>query len=1077
MADLEIVHLSDLHWSLDRAKDRTIVIDALIRDLKRLKDNQEIAPDVVVFSGDLAQSGDDPLGISGGIDALLRPVLDVLNLDTDRLFICPGNHDIARERVRSAQFVETGLRSELKSVDAVNAFVDSLNLNLPSHTPAVSRIENFYSLIDAFIPDPCQKSATLRCYSRQLASLNIGVACFDTAWRATGESEDADRNHLIIGERNVDIAIEALSGSDIRIAVMHHPLDWLADFDEYAVSSRLSSNFDLILCGHTHRTLPQTRTTAQGSAIISQTGSVYATRRWFNGYHIIKIDAAAGECKFIVRTYFDAPRREFDPALNAVPGGQVTFPYQFGIMNGGLHLVESVLREVRPNIRRTAADHMNIIGAEGADVLDIKEGFVVPPLTIKSISEDADKIDEPSRFEEIRPEDILRSTDNFIITGDRETGKTSLLHYLSVLIAEGNCDVPRIPVIVSCANLKSGSYNLKRVIGGYLGNLPKGIDVEEALKAGHFLFLADELSNSSQAAIIQAHISEFGKNRWICIDQPRLGAIQGRAQNAENLPTFREVRIGTLPRRSIRALAKRWSPTIGQSDEHVFDTVMGQIRRDALPRTGYIVTLLLWAMRQETEFDRINEAVLLSNVVDHLLGKADFTQATRGTFDPRSKEIVLEHLATFFHDRGDVVDIDAVTHFLVDLFKSKMLPFKSVDVLGELIKCGILDRSEDTVFFKYRCFQEYFYASRMRFDQDCFDASISNGRYRLLPREFELLSGLVRENKNIISKIEDDLDRHLPEDVASLSSSEFDALTEVNVAVSVSEKRIDELKKKRLSADQVDDLMDAADRRAMKRAAEEEERRASLENKGKANETVDLFGAPSSEDRSGADNSARKMSPSEYVQSTDILARVIRNSDFTDFDVKGPATRRVLQNTVKVCLLIRRELVELLDEAFANGQKPDGQKSDGLSQDEKNALMGFLSRLMVNGSAIMISDQLSSPNIVLTAKEILAEGGLCLAEKIYLTFLLQACKSTDWHDHFVSLLKDRPDSGFLVECVLGRVQRIVHTQFLDDQENAKVRAVIDAAQEVLGWGAQQKSQVLTDLRKAALQADLRDQLS
>lgn len=1067
MADLEIVHLSDLHWSSKKQADRQIVIDALLRDLKTQKANGEIAPDAVIFSGDLAGSGDNAADLLDGYNALCVPVLEILGLGNDRLFIAPGNHDIAREKVRTAQYVESGLQATLKSVDSVNDFVDNLISGSMTHLPAVERMNNYYQFVDKITPADDTPSTLLRCYSRKIGAVNLGVACFDTAWRATGEPNDVDRNRLLIGERNIDLAIETLSKCDIRVAVMHHPLEWLAEFDEYAVASRLSAHFDIICCGHTHRTIPQTRTTAQGTAILSQTGSIYASRKWFNGYHIIQVDAAKGECCFRVRTYYDSPRREFDSAVNIVTTGQICYPYTPSNKGNGIQIVEGVLREIRPAIRQSAADHMNMIGADTADITDVKEGFVAPPLSVRSESDAGEESEGAPQEEEVKPEDLLRERDNYLITGGRESGKSSLLHYLAVLAAEGNCDKPRIPVILNCSALKTGLYNLKRGVGAYLGGFSQGANFDEFLEQGKFLFLVDDLSSAAQAESIKKYIETYPDNRWLCIDRFRVGSMRRRAESAEILSTFREVTIGSLPRRSIRAMARRWSPVLGQSDDHVFETVMGQIKRDALPRTGYIVTLLLWAMQQETEFDRINEAVLLSNVVDHLLGKADFTQATRGTFDPRSKEIVLEQLATFLHEKKGVADVDATTAFLVDLFRSKRLPFKALDVISELVKCGILDRSNDDIFFKYKCFQEYFFASRMRFDQRWFQDVTKSGGYRRIGREVELLSGLRRENDEIISAILEDIETNQPLDIEVITKEDLDNLTEVKVPISVSQKRLDELKKKRLSSDQIDDLMDAADRRVLRRREKSTEGSNTSETTESDNTSLDLFGEPSSEEASSGQST--RMSTADYVISTDVLGRVVRNSDFTDFDIKGPAARAVIRNALKTCILVRKELIDLLDEALQSGN------GSFIKPDERDALVSIVTRMMMLGFSSMIDDELSSPNVVPMAKEILKEHDLALGERIFLTFLLQTCRAADWDTGFGDLLNDRPDSGLVVECVLGRIQTIVNTQYLDDNENAKVRRVIDTAQEVLGWGANQKSRVLTDLRKAALQADLKDQ--
>src|SRR5208337_4454988 len=167
---------------------------------------------------------------------------------------------------------------------------------------------------------------------------------------------------LTSGERTVDLAIDDLKQCDIRIGVMHHPLDWLDTFDEVSVSSRLFGEFDLLACGHVHRAEPEFRRTAQGGALISQGGCLYETRDYFNGYNVIRLNQEEETAEFIVRTFYNRPRRKFDKAVNIVEDGKIELPYTPRSMSRNPRS-ERFLRITRPIIRKTAADHMNIVSA------------------------------------------------------------------------------------------------------------------------------------------------------------------------------------------------------------------------------------------------------------------------------------------------------------------------------------------------------------------------------------------------------------------------------------------------------------------------------------------------------------------------------------------------------------------------------------------------------------------------------------------------------------------------------------------------------------------------------------------
>lgn len=1062
MAHIEILHLSDLHWHPKNPTDPQIVIDALIRDLEGQISRGEIAPDLLIFSGDLVLSGETQGDFEPAYARLITPALSAVGLTPDQLLITPGNHDVARAIVRDTPFIEQGMKGALKSVDSVNAFVDKLNGGDFNSLLGIQRMENYYSFVKSKIAFDSSSTEIMKTKTFDIRGMSVGAACFDTAWRATGEADDVDRGNLLLGERNVDNAIAALANADISIAVLHHPLDWLADFDEIAVSSRISANFDIMLCGHTHRPVPQTRTTAQGTAILSQTGSVYAGRRWFNGFQTVRLSLDDASCEFIVRSYYDTPRREFDAATNVMANGRVTFPFEPQKKSSDNALVEAFLRDARAGIRQSASEHLNMLGIDLISSSDVKEAFVVPPLTSKSVvdeeAEDDDSELVEAQRDDITIEELLRSSESYLIIGGRESGKTSILHYMAVLCAEGVSDVPRIPVVMNASTIRAGDYELKRAITSYFGLTPKKSDLDILLKAGQFLFLVDNyVEDHKSADVISKHIKDHSVSRWILITKPRDGSVTGDIKAPETDPKMITVRLGSLPRRSIRTLSKRWSEAIGSGEEEVFEAVMKQLKKDGLPRTGYMVTLILWAMKQEKELDRVNEAMLLSNVIDHLLGKADFTQSVRGRLDPRAKELTLEYFAVHLAGEGSYISVDAAVAYLAELFRNRRLPFVAVDVLNEAVKCGILDRTDNTITFKYSSFQEYFFALRMKSDGNLFKEVIYNQTYLLRSREIEMLSGLRRENTDIIETVHSDMHLREPLEFRNLTKDAIEGVVDASLGLEVSKRQLGELRRKRLSADQVDDILDVADRRA-------------TADRAKANEREDAGGSEDSAKATAIadDNIPDVMGIAEYLQAADLLARVVRNSDFSDFEVKAPAVLTVLHTGSKVCALMRGEVSKIMSEPFhKDGVLP-------LDEQEKRVLLYFITKVIASTVSQHVIDILAAPNIAPMMDEIIENPELLVVERVFAAFLLQSVRSPKWEERWSELLREKGVSGFVVEMVISRMRAIVDTQFLDDKEHRKLHTVIDTAEEVLGWTNEQKGDVITDLRKVRTQADMRD---
>ena len=225
-----ILHLSDLHFSGSADADAKIVINSLLKDIERERATGAII-DIVIFSGDLVQAGKDSTVFDEAQKEFIEKVITAAGISSDCFFICPGNHDIDRDIVDKETYVEIGLSGYLKNREAINRFIgDSSKTALSDNMPEpFRRLNNFYGKIwfprthTSLISTPF-----VIAYSLPILDQNIGIACFNSAWRTTGAPNDVDQGNLIIGERAVDQAAEALKDTTIKVAVFHHPISLTA---------------------------------------------------------------------------------------------------------------------------------------------------------------------------------------------------------------------------------------------------------------------------------------------------------------------------------------------------------------------------------------------------------------------------------------------------------------------------------------------------------------------------------------------------------------------------------------------------------------------------------------------------------------------------------------------------------------------------------------------------------------------------------------------------------------------------------------------------------------------------------
>ncbi|MFN9047691.1 MAG: metallophosphoesterase family protein, partial [Planctomyces sp.] len=103
-----ILHLTDLHFGWEGGPNaetlkaqRTNCLNALHTALKKLvadSSNTHWKPDIVAITGDLGWKGAAADYLL--LNKWLEPLLQDLQLGHDSVVVCPGNHDIDRQKAR-----------------------------------------------------------------------------------------------------------------------------------------------------------------------------------------------------------------------------------------------------------------------------------------------------------------------------------------------------------------------------------------------------------------------------------------------------------------------------------------------------------------------------------------------------------------------------------------------------------------------------------------------------------------------------------------------------------------------------------------------------------------------------------------------------------------------------------------------------------------------------------------------------------------------------------------------------------------------------------------------------------------
>jgi len=292
MSKINIFHLSDLHFGLeflgnikeDVIEKRTKILDNLIEKLENLK--QDWKPDIIIISGDIGFSGEKENYVEAWnwLDNLLKK----LNLNTESLILCAGNHDRYIKDI-------INLRQIYPKIEDVDRFLEYDNIKkLEKRFNAFSEFCSNHNIPYLVFNDDENHLIGFR----EIQELRFVV--LNSSWFSLGGEND--RGNIFIGLphilnmkkkeqlQNPDII------EDITISILHHPFEWLnqSEIDKFgerdASYVELARNCDIILSGHTHGEELFEPDKKSASAWLFKAGAVFDKDPLVYNCEIFKID-------------------------------------------------------------------------------------------------------------------------------------------------------------------------------------------------------------------------------------------------------------------------------------------------------------------------------------------------------------------------------------------------------------------------------------------------------------------------------------------------------------------------------------------------------------------------------------------------------------------------------------------------------------------------------------------------------------------------------------------------------------------------------------------------------------------
>lgn len=255
-------HFSDLHFQF--SKEGFSTQDLRDKLLEKLEENvrEDGIFDYLFITGDIFHKGENKGQKKSEVMAYIKDIARASGCDLKDVIICPGNHDLARNKAR-----KLNLEAVLKEYD------ESGCINFNGFFPIV--IENACRPFADFCRElNGRKEVTETHYYVRLGLLNVCVlnTAIFAGQTCPGEpkpEKDLEDTNLYICEENLyrlkkDYGVQ--NDAKLNIIIAHHGIECFPEKERGKFLNFIRDmNIDLYLCGHVHKNIARTLDEANGT--------------------------------------------------------------------------------------------------------------------------------------------------------------------------------------------------------------------------------------------------------------------------------------------------------------------------------------------------------------------------------------------------------------------------------------------------------------------------------------------------------------------------------------------------------------------------------------------------------------------------------------------------------------------------------------------------------------------------------------------------------------------------------------------------------------------------------------------
>lgn len=750
------LHLSDIHFFQRTEWRDGSARSGLLQYLRKLFTDPVVRrPDLIFCTGDIAFGDSSGCPLS---DQYLRAELffdellaicgkDGVSLPKERLFVVPGNHDVSRNAInKDAQAALTSWASESSfHYQKINQRFNDKSREFDDN---IRRLDDYGHFISKYLPhlaDP-ERRHVYAC-TVNIGGVSTGIYGFNSAWTCAGPEDD--RNLWLAADWQFNEAKERLKNAEIKIGLIHHPVDWLNQAEREAATRRIASDFDFWLHGHSHSAW----VTPVQSHIVIAAGAVGAEQSEEFGVNLCTADLVTKKGSTLLHTKrANASGWTIMPIDEHAPTGLWHFELPIRL-RGGQHSQDQC--------------EVTLFGAKrnsDEDVFDYVENYLTNELDIalKSFSAQPRVWVDPilSRKPEIAKDaksepptaaiELLSSAESLFIRALPQYGLTCLAKYLAKEAWQK--DKREFWLYLDAKVLKPNPASINAETDQVLAAL-------NLCRDDIYCVVLDSWSATQKDGLkLFKRVSEvFPDKRIVCMQHTEGGVLESMPDLGV-LRTFDVYYLWALPREDIRKIVAKYNEArqVGD-DDAVTKRLVSDLEVLNLHRTPLNCLTLLKVSELDFEESPVNRSEMIKRIL-FLLFNTDNIPTYKSKPDLKDCEHVLGYFCEQLVREGNY--FFSRDRFLVDVqrfCREALIDLDTHVVFDVLYENSILLRHGGTFYFRFSYWIFYFVAQRM-YHNEAFAAYIlSDMRYAQYPEIIEFYTGSDRKRDDALKVIISDL--------------------------------------------------------------------------------------------------------------------------------------------------------------------------------------------------------------------------------------------------------------------------------------------------------------------------------